>query len=157
MKSNKSGFTLIELLVVIAVVVIIVTIVIANLTTSRQKGRDAQKVMNIKQIQNALQLYVTDNGNFPAILAQLAPPNSNYISKIPTDPYGNNYRYAAIGSGTSCGNYHLATAAGSDIEIQGSVILKGAKHIDGSGNTVCDGSQPDFDASTNSQIYDVAP
>ncbi len=53
----KKGFTLIELLVVIAIIGLLSTIAVVSLNSARQKGRDAKRVADIRQIQTALELY----------------------------------------------------------------------------------------------------
>ena len=47
------AFTIIELLVVISIIGILATIVLASLSTSRAKGRDARRVADMKSIQLA--------------------------------------------------------------------------------------------------------
>lgn len=92
MKNHKDGFTLIELLVVIAIVSLLSGVVLASLNGARAKARDAQRTTSIKQVQNALGMYFTDNGKYPSspdvvlasALTSLLTPF--YISKIPADP-----------------------------------------------------------------------
>jgi len=58
MTSNyKRGFTLIELLVVIAIIGILSSVVLASLNSARQKGRDARRISDVKQVQLALELF----------------------------------------------------------------------------------------------------
>jgi prepilin-type N-terminal cleavage/methylation domain-containing protein len=45
------AFTIIELLVVISIIGILATIVLASLSTSRAKGRDARRIADMKSIQ----------------------------------------------------------------------------------------------------------
>jgi type II secretion system protein G len=99
--SNKNrGFTLIELLVVIAIIGILSSVVLASLNTARTKARDTQRIASIKQVQNALEMYYSDNGfypssadvAFPGILDTALKPT--YISLLPTDPKSTTpYRY----------------------------------------------------------------
>jgi len=96
---SERGFTLIELLVVIAIIGLISGIVLASLSTARQRGRDAQRLSDMRQIETALQLFFDDNQHFPGgpesvsgrgekigvgedIDTALAP----YLSRIPVDP-----------------------------------------------------------------------
>ena len=79
----KRGFTLIELLVVIAIIGILSSVVLASLNSARQKSRDSRRVADVKQIQNALELFYDASSTYPAALSSLAP---TYISVIPTDP-----------------------------------------------------------------------
>lgn len=62
---KKRGFTLIELLVVIAIVGLLSTLAVVALNSARQKGRDAKRVSDIKQVQTALELYFNDNTSYP--------------------------------------------------------------------------------------------
>ena len=60
------GFTLIELLVVIAIIGILSAVVLASLNTARGKANDAQRLTNIRSVQQALELYASDNdGKYP--------------------------------------------------------------------------------------------
>lgn len=62
---NSKGFTLIELLVVIAIIGILSTLAVVALNNARQKGRDAKRVSDIKQMQTALELYFADEQSYP--------------------------------------------------------------------------------------------
>jgi general secretion pathway protein G len=62
----KRGFTLIELLVVVSLIGILATLVLANLNAARQRGRDAQRKSDLRNIQTALRLYYNDYDKFPA-------------------------------------------------------------------------------------------
>lgn len=102
-RSVGRGFTLIELLVVIVIIGILTSLTISALGTSRQKGRDAARISDIKQLQLTLELYYNSgNNSYPAALTSLSP---TYITILPRDPKtGANYYYAQTGSGTG---YHL--------------------------------------------------
>lgn len=94
------GFTLIELLVVIAIIGILSSVVLASLNSAREKGRDARRVSDIKQIQLALELYYDSNGSYPSSLAAVA--SSSYISTVPTDPSDQSaYFYEQLSSGSN--------------------------------------------------------
>jgi prepilin-type N-terminal cleavage/methylation domain-containing protein len=91
----QRGFTLIELLVVVAIIGLLSSVVLASLNSARQKGRDARRVADLKQLQVALELYYSSQSvpAYPSALAGLAP---SYISEIPKDPQtNNNYNYTA--------------------------------------------------------------
>jgi type II secretion system protein G len=62
---NNNGFTLIELLVVISIISLLSSVVLATLKDARQKAQNAKTVSEIKQLQNALELYRADNGKYP--------------------------------------------------------------------------------------------
>lgn len=96
-KSFKKGFTLIELLVVVAIIGILSSVVLASLNTARAKGRDAKRLSEIHQLQNALELYYNDNGYYPVFCggssySSIPGPgwstllSSSYIGSMPIDP-----------------------------------------------------------------------
>jgi prepilin-type N-terminal cleavage/methylation domain-containing protein len=114
MKSTK-GFTLIELLVVIAIIGILSSVVLASLNSARQKGRDARRVSDLKQLQLALELFYDANPStgYPAALSAANLVTPGYISVIPTDPgTGDPYGYVQTGSGSG---YYL----GAELETAG--------------------------------------
>lgn len=74
------GFTLIELLVVIAIIGILASIVYAPFQTARRKGRDAQKVIEMKNLLASINLYAdSNNGHFPTSLVVLESSQSEPI------------------------------------------------------------------------------
>ncbi len=99
-KKDNSGFTLIELLVVISIISLLSSIVLAALSDAKAKARDVRRMQDLKQIGNALELYRSDNGEYPH-QAGYEEVNSNnttqwnwlngklspkYISSLPKDP-----------------------------------------------------------------------
>lgn len=62
---GKSGFSIIELLVVIAIIAMIGSLAFIQFTGVRARSRDAQREKEIKTIQAALTLYVTNKRAFP--------------------------------------------------------------------------------------------
>jgi len=116
--SFKRGFTLIELLVVIAVIGVLAAVILASLNDARAKARDAKRLADIKQFQNALELYRNDNNAYPlinrfsydtgssAIWTNYWSPllvTAGYISNIMVDPINDgttHYRFYSSYSGT---------------------------------------------------------
>ena len=112
MKKNK-GFTLIELLVVIAIIGLLSTLAVVALGNARQKARDAKRLSDLKQLQTALELYYTDQTDYPPAAAPVvlgAPAGSQaclnasgfttaacaspYMGQVPADPLAaQNYTY----------------------------------------------------------------
>ncbi len=62
---KKSAFTLIELLVVIAIIGLLSTLSVVALNNARARARDATRLSDIRQIQNALNLYWQASGVYP--------------------------------------------------------------------------------------------
>lgn len=88
-KSSSKGFTLIELLVVIAIIGILTGLVTVNLQDARERARDARRKGDLKQVQNALELYKNDQN------PQAYPPTDDwqtdletgdYMKEVPEDP-----------------------------------------------------------------------
>ena len=65
LRKNK-GFTLIELLVAISIIAIISTVLLANFNAARERGRDAQRKADLRNISTALRIYYNDYGVYPA-------------------------------------------------------------------------------------------
>ncbi|NMB48568.1 prepilin-type N-terminal cleavage/methylation domain-containing protein [Candidatus Kuenenbacteria bacterium] len=65
LKVDVRGFTLIELLVSIAIIGLLASMAMMSLGNARQKSRDARRVADVKQIQNALEMYFNDNTFYP--------------------------------------------------------------------------------------------
>ncbi len=61
--ARRRGFTLLELLVVIAIVAVLAGVALPVLSSTRESGRTAQCVGNLRQIFSALSLYAQDHTN----------------------------------------------------------------------------------------------
>jgi len=85
---NNKGFTLIEMLVVIAIIGLLSSVVVIGLGGSRSKARDARRIADIQQIQNALEVGYTPASGYPTTIPAGAPT---------TDPQGNTYLYTSSG------------------------------------------------------------
>jgi prepilin-type N-terminal cleavage/methylation domain-containing protein len=104
------GFTLIELLVVIAIIGLLASIIMSSLSTSRKRGRDASRLVDLKQIQLALELYYEGSSpkSYPPVnlWANLTPlVTGGYIASLPVDPRGGTYIYeyqATNGASGAC-------------------------------------------------------
>ena len=121
-RKNKStrGFTLIELLVVIAIIGVLASIVLASLNNARRKSRDARRIVDMKQIGLALQLYLDGVGvsEFPLGNATCDATDDyglrslvagGYIPSVPRDPSDPAvcYRYASGEINGLLTTYHL--------------------------------------------------
>ena len=118
--AKQRGFTLIELLVAIAIIGLLSSIVMAAVNDAREKSRDARRLSDMRQIQNALELYYDEYGQYPLsdfdgcggwdVGSQDYPllngrMDEDIISPVPVDSWksGNctGYRYYRYGAGSS--------------------------------------------------------
>ncbi len=129
LKQSKTGFTLIELLVVIAIIGILSSVILASMTSSRQKSRDAKRIAELTQMVRTLELFYDSNQRYPSttptgfsgadagiqILASL-----KLIPSTPIPPPGTNPTYMYHGvydnNGTSA-ECTLATQVCTGFEI----------------------------------------
>ena len=119
--ADQRAFTLIELLVVIAIIGILSTLVFANFNAARQRGRDAQRKSDARQIQNDLRLYYNDYGVYPThnttnfTISGCGPSGTSecawggawtagtqvYMNNLPADPTTDfSYRYERVDADT---------------------------------------------------------
>lgn len=106
---NKYGFTLIELMIVVVILAVLAAAVVPRLAGRTQQARIATAKSDIAgSVSVALDLYELDNGRYPTseegLNALLTKPgsvtnwNGPYLKKKPTDPWGNEYKYACPGT-----------------------------------------------------------
>lgn len=104
------GFTLIELMVVIGVIAILSTLAFVFFNTIRMNSRDARRLADVKQIQNALKMYYNDVGFYPTAITangSIANGGTNYLLRIPSNPVPRNdnncadqdYKYTQLENG----------------------------------------------------------
>lgn len=97
--SPKQGFTLIELIVVIVIIGIMTALVTVNFIGIRQRGRDAQRKSELRQIQSSFEFYRQDQSEYPELTdlpscgSVFSEPVSGvrYMQKYPCDPNGTSY------------------------------------------------------------------
>ena len=137
----KRGFTLIELLVVIAIIGILSSVVLASLNSARQKGRDARRVSDVKQLQLALELFYDANQSYPTSTVMTVLSTNGYIAAIPSDPSSGSYQFqpltsagAVCSSTTSCPSYVLKAT----LETSGHSAFTGDSDTDVGTTVTCD-------------------
>lgn len=128
-KNSNKGFTLIEVLAVITIIGVLSAFVFSGAAASRKSGRVAQRVSDMKRVQNALELYYAQNKSYPSTGGSgswrstcplwgghagnnvIMDVNNNnrlvptYLPAMPNDPQ------TAPGSNNNC---YLYTSNGSD-------------------------------------------
>lgn len=114
-RQTKQGFTLIELLIVIAIIGLLATLAIVSLTSAQQKARDAKRIADIKQLQNAVELYYSDNTAYPISSAatndtwtEFGSTLSTYLTNMPQDPENSGSKTYTYGTDSSGTEYFIA-------------------------------------------------
>ncbi len=88
-RASQAGFTLIELLVVITVIGLLSSMILVGLQGVRAQGRDTRRIADLRNVQNALELYFNAYASYPAgsswdtLQSSLARVG---VSKLPSDP-----------------------------------------------------------------------
>ena len=100
--SKSKGFTLIELLVVISIVALLASVVLSSVNEARKRANDQALVQDAKSLQDAVELYRTDNGSYPFEAAgQNCYPdgtsNSN-VCYLGSDASGSTLQYGGPGN-----------------------------------------------------------
>ena len=93
---KNKGFTLIEMLIVVVIIGILSSIVLVGVSGFRERARDTKRVADLRQVQNALEVYYAKNTvypNQPADWAGLATSLAGLISSLPSNPKGSDYTY----------------------------------------------------------------
>jgi general secretion pathway protein G len=108
---SVSGFTLIELMVVIIILGILAGLIIPRIMEDPEKAKVVKAKLQIEGFSAALKRYKLDNGDYPSTDQGLQAlvekpsvgkiparyPDKGYLSKIPKDPWGNDYLYVCPG------------------------------------------------------------
>jgi len=104
-RSTAAGFTLAEMMVVIVIIGLLATLVVPNVLKRFAFASKEKAKVDITSIESALKEYaITNGGKYPDSLEALVTPDVNghtFIegSKVPKDPWGNEYLYEPPGPG----------------------------------------------------------
>ncbi len=104
--SNRKGMTLIEIMIVLAIIGGIAALLLPRLTGQLDKAKQKEARIQMSQIVNALSMYYTDCGKYPAALEGLVTQDANcnnwgpeaYLKKPPKDPWGHDFVYELNGN-----------------------------------------------------------
>jgi len=139
---KQKGFTLIEMLIVVAIIGILSALILVGLSQFRMRGRDARRIADVKQVQNASEIYYTRNLAYPTVTGGSASQRWGALtttltgaglglSQIPQDPLGSSHSYDYKDCNSSQ-NYVIAVS----LEDTGNTVLN--SDIDGTSSGTCD-------------------
>lgn len=126
---KSKGFTLIELMVVSAIIALLTSIILGSLGEAKAKGRDSERVQEIKTLQTAIELYQLEFGYPNPGSTGLAKSGSSltstmqglvtekFLSEIPLPPHGSAYANEFY--------YYQTTPAAGDYSCQGKSLASG--------------------------------
>lgn len=124
---GRKGFTLVEILIVVAIIGLLTSVVLVGLGSFRTRGRDARRIADLRETQNALELYYTKYQRYPAVsggdswtsLKSSLTGASIGVSTVSNDPLSpdRTYRYGVSSDGQ---NYVIAAT----LEDSGNSALK---------------------------------
>jgi prepilin-type N-terminal cleavage/methylation domain-containing protein len=63
--SRTRAFTLIEILVVVSIIGVLSAVILTSLNSARIKGRDAARIVDVREIKKAMEFYYDDNKSYP--------------------------------------------------------------------------------------------
>ena len=65
--TSVRGFTLVEILIVVGIIGLLASVVLSGLGSTRARGRDARRIADIRQAQQALELYYAKCQVYPGV------------------------------------------------------------------------------------------
>ena len=119
MKKAFTGFTLIKLLVVITVIGLLSAMVLVGLSGVRAQGRDTRRVADLRNTQNALEIYFNKENAYPtqadwvSLETELVSADIG-VKRIPRDPLSPRYTYEYSASADRLHYVLKATLEGAD-------------------------------------------
>jgi general secretion pathway protein G len=94
----ESGFTLVELMVVIVIIGLLATVVIINVLPATDKAAKTKAKADVATLEQGVEMYRLNKLRYPNAAEGLqAVSSEGYVKRLPKDPWGNPYRYAAPG------------------------------------------------------------
>ncbi len=95
---KQSGFSLIEILVVMFILGLLGAIAVPKFFGQIDKAYTTKAQQDIKAITGALDIYRLNHGDYPGSDEGLRVLVSNYLNKLPKDPWGQDYIYVNPGN-----------------------------------------------------------
>lgn len=95
---GEQGFTLVELMVVIVILGLLATVVVINVLPASDRAATTKAKADLATLEQGLEMYRLTNMRLPSgdegLQALVA---GGQLRRLPDDPWGNPYRYAAPG------------------------------------------------------------
>ena len=97
-RTGEEGFTLVELMVVIVIIGLLATVVVINVMPATDKAAITKARADIATLEQGVEMYRLNKMRYPEGEGGLqAVVSEGYIKRLPNDPWGNPYVYAAPG------------------------------------------------------------
>jgi general secretion pathway protein G len=95
---NEEGFTLVELMVVIVIIGLLATVVVINVMPATDRAAVTKAKADLATLEQGIEMYRLTNLTYPTSEQGLqALVQSGQVRRLPNDPWGNSYHYAAPG------------------------------------------------------------
>ena len=91
--ARARGFTLIEILVVVVILGILAAIIVPNLMERPGQARITKAKSDIRAVESALNMYRLDHHVYPPTDVGLQALVSDYLPRLPMDPWNRPYNY----------------------------------------------------------------
>ena len=97
-REDEEGFTLVELMVVIVIIGLLATVVIINVLPATDKAAITKAKADVATLEQGVEMYRLNKLRYPSGSEGLqAVTSEGYVKRLPKDPWGNAYLYAAPG------------------------------------------------------------
>ena len=97
-EDGEEGFTLVELMVVIVIIGLLATVVVINVMPASDRAAATKARADLATLEQGIEMYRLTNLAHPTSEQGLQMlVQSGQIRRLPNDPWGNPYRYAAPG------------------------------------------------------------
>jgi general secretion pathway protein G len=97
-RDDEDGFTLVELMVVIVIIGLLATIVIINVLPATDKAAKTKAKADVATLEQGVEMYRLNKLRYPSGTEGLqAVTAEGYVKRLPKDPWGHPYVYAAPG------------------------------------------------------------
>ena len=120
-KKNNKGFTLMELMIVIAILGLLTTLVVNNVVSNLSSAKISNCFLKLTQLKQNVEFYKIKKLRYPDSLKELTEPigavGKPILDEVPTDPWGNEYRYIKPGENGKPFTYKLRFVSGPIIPL----------------------------------------